>query len=450
MLKRGLYAVSCAALFSSFALAQTGPATPKRIFIRAGRLIDVEKGVYVANQGILIEGQRIKRVGPLTEVERQAPKDAQIIDLSKATVLPGLIDCHAHLLDAMDARLNPQESLPLTIAQMSQSDRVLLGVVNAREDLEAGFTTVRNVGHSGVDGDVALRNAIENGWIPGPRIIASARKLTPPGGQAIPVVHNLVKAFVDEEFLPVNGPLEARRAVRENILIGAKLIKVVADDGDRVLAEDEMKAIVEEAHRSQVKVAVHATTKLGIETSVTAGVDSIEHGDEATDELLEKMRDKGIFLDPTAWSREGFYDLIVKSRHLSEDEAVGINLWLNRFTAQQKSLIERARKIGVKMVAGSDMWFRYPGKTRGQATLLTLDAMQKYGIPPTEVLRDTTFNAAELIGWSDRVGTLAEGKFADLIALDGDPLRDVNELNKVKFVMKGGAVVRDEFHTAQP
>jgi imidazolonepropionase-like amidohydrolase len=430
--------------------AQAGPAKPKVILVKAGRVLDVEKGTYAANQGILIEGERIRQIGPLAEAERQAPKDAQIIDLSKDTVLPGLIDCHAHLLDAMDARLNPGETIPLTLALMSQSDRVLLGVMNAREDLEAGFTTVRNVGHSGIDGDVSLRNAIDSGWIPGPRIIASARKLTPPGGQAIPVQHNMVRPFVDEEFLPVNGPLEARRAVRENILRDAKLIKVVADAGDRVLAEDEMKAIVEEAHRSHVKVAVHATTKLGIEASVNAGVDSIEHGDEATDEILQKMRDNGIYLDPTAWSREGFYDLIVKSRHLREEDTAGLNAWLNGFVAEQKSLLERARKIGVKMVAGSDMWFRYPEKTRGQATLLTLDAMQKYGIPPAEILRDATFNAADLIGWSDRIGTLSAGKFADLIALDGDPLKDVNELNKVKFVMKGGAVVRDEFHTPRP
>src|SRR5260370_18092972 len=131
-----------------------------------------------------------------------------------------------------------------------------------------------------------------------------------------------------------------------------------------------MKATVEEGHGRNLKVGVHARRKLGIKTAVNAGVDSIEHGDEATDVMLQKMRDTGIFLDPTAWSREAFYDLIVKSRHLSEDDAAGFNAWLSRFTAQQKSLMARARQFGVKMVAGSDMWFRYPGKTRGQATLL--------------------------------------------------------------------------------
>ncbi len=438
------------ALFASLAAAQSAAPKSKVTLVKAGRLLDVEKGAYVANQGILIEGEKIKLVGPLADIERQAPKDAQVIDLSKATVLPGLIDCHAHLLAAMDARLNPGEALILAIARMSQSERALLGAANAREDLEAGFTTVRNVGHSGIDGDVALRNAIDNGWLPGPRIIPAARKLTPPGGQAIPVQWALVKDFAGQEFLAVNGPLEARRAVRENILMDAKVIKVVADAGDRVLADDEMKAIVEEAHRSNIKVAVHATTKLGIDVAVNAGADSIEHGDEATDEALRKMHERGIFLDPTAWSRDAFYNLITQSRLLNEEGRAGLNAWLDPFVHQQQALIDRARKFGVKMVAGSDMWFHYPEKTRGQATLLTLDAMQKYGIPPAEVLRDATLNAAELLGWTDRVGSIAPGRFADLIALDADPLRDVNELNKVKFVMKGGAIVRDDFRTSHP
>lgn len=439
-----------AAFLAGHAAARSSAPKPKATLVKAGRVLDVEKGAYAANQGILIEGEKIKLVGPLADVERQAPKDAQVIDLSQATLLPGLIDCHAHLLAAMDARLNPGEALTLAIARMSQSERVLLGAAHARELLDAGFTTVRNVGHSGIDGDVALRNAIDRGLIPGPRIVAAARKLTPPGGQAIPVQWALVNDFVGQEFLAVNGPLEARRAVRENILRDANMIKVVADAGGRVLAEDELKAIVEEAHRSNVKVAVHATTKLGIAAAVNAGVDSIEHGDEATDEDLQKMRDNGIVLDPTAWSRDAFYNLITSSRLLSDDDRAGLNVWLGSFVEQQQSLIGRARKFGVKMVAGSDMWFQYPGKTRGQATLLTLDAMQKYGIPPAEVLRDATLHAAELVGWKDRVGSLLPGRFADLIALEGDPLRDVTELAKVRFVMKGGAVVRDDFRGPLP
>ncbi len=199
-----------------------------------------------------------------------------------------------------------------------------------------------------------------------------------------------------------------------------------------------------------MKVAVHATTKLGIEAAVNAGVDSVEHGDAATNEMLQKMRDKGIFLGPTAYSREEFEGMFLKTRVMSDADKTGFNAYFEKAIPEQKSLLHRARKIGVKMVVGSDMWFDYPGKTRGQATLLTFDAMQKYGMPPAEILRDATFNAAELMGWSDRVGTLSAGKFADLIALDGDPLKDVNELAKVKFVMKGGAIVRDEFHAPRP
>lgn len=448
MFKRIAYAILWTVVLSSFASAQAGPAKPKSILVKAGRVLDVDKGTYAANQGILIEGERIKQIGPLAEVERQAPKDAQIIDLSKATVLPGLIDCHAHLLDAVDTHYDAP--LVAQLATISPTLRVLLGAANAREDLEAGFTTVRNVGHSGIDGDVSLRKAIENGFVPGPRIQAAARKLTPPGGQAIDVPYNMRKTFVEAEFLPISGAESARAAVRENLVVGADFIKVVADVDNRILGEDEMKAIVAEAHRGGVRVAVHATTRLGIDAAVNAGVDSVEHGDAATDEMLQKMHDKGIFLDPTSYSREEFEGIFFKTRLMSDADKAGFKAYFDKAIPEQKSLMDRARRIGVKMVAGSDMWFDYPGKTRGQATLLTLDAMQKYGMPPADILRDATFNAAELMGWSDRVGTLSAGKFADLIALDGDPLKDVNELSKVKFVMKGGAIVRDEFHSPRP
>ncbi len=444
MLRKIAALLACIALGAFTASAQAPPAAPKTTLIKAGRMLEVRSGSYLANQGILIEGETIKQIGPLAEIERRAPQDAVVIDLSKATVLPGLIDCHAHLLDAMDARLNLNEALIMTIASMSPAQRVLLGAAMAREDLEAGFTTVRNVGHSGIDGDVALRDAVNNGWVPGPRIVAAARKLTPPGGQAIPVQYGMVKAFVDQEFLPVNGAESARAAVREDLRVGADVIKVVVDVDNRILGEDEMKAIVAEAHRGKVRVAAHATTAVGIEAAVNAGVDSIEHGDEATDESLKRMREKGIFLDPTAYSREEITDLFTRSRLMTEADKAGINAWLDKYIPQQKSLIDRARKLGVKMVAGSDMWFAYPGKTRGQATLGTLEAMQKHGMPPIEVLRATTIHAAELLGWQERVGSIEAGKFADLIALEGDPLRDVGELAGVKFVMKGGAVVKNQ------
>ncbi len=236
MLKRIVCAILLLGAFSSFGLAQAGPAKPKSILVKAGRVLDVDKGTYAANQGILIEGEKIRQIGPLAEVERKAPKDAQVIDLSKATVLPGLIDCHAHLLDAVETRNNAP--LVAQLATISPTLRVLLGAANAREDLEAGFTTVRNVGHSGIDGDVSLRKAIENGFVPGPRIQAAARKLTPPGGQAIDVPYTMRKTFMEAEFLPISGAESARAAVRENLVVGADLIKVVADVDNRILGRE--------------------------------------------------------------------------------------------------------------------------------------------------------------------------------------------------------------------
>ncbi len=415
---------------------------PKTILIQAGRVLDVRAGRYLNNQALLVEKDRIKEIGPLAEIEARAPKGAAVMDLRKATVLPGLIDCHAHLLMNSAATMGPGPNILLAVAGMSPARRALAGAANAREDLEAGFTTVRNVGHSGVDGDAALRDAINAGWVPGPRILAATRKITPPGGQAVRLEPALSKSIVEQEFLPVSGTEEARRAVREALYAGADLVKVVVDAGPRSLTVDEMKAIVDEAHRAKIKVAAHATGKAAIQAAVDAGVDSVEHADEASDEALKAMRDKGIFLGTTEWTRETFLDLVNQSVVLSPAEREAFEAWLKGWVAQTTSRLERARKIGVKIVAGSDMWFQYPGKTRGEATKLMFRALRSEGVPPLEILRATTLNAAELLGWQDRVGSLEPNKFADLIAVEGDPLNDITELERVKFVMKGGAVVR--------
>jgi imidazolonepropionase-like amidohydrolase len=251
-------------LSSVFACAQTTESQARSILLKADRMLDVRSGKYVANAGVLVENDKIKEAGPLTEVQAHAPKAAQIIDVGTATLLPGLIDCHTHLLTS-GTSINPQEIIVNAAAGMSPTARVLMGAHNAREDLEAGFTTVRVVGHSGIDGDVALRDAINQGWLSGPRIQAAARKLTPPGGQAVHLNPAVADQIVNQEFLQVGSADEARKAVRENLVYGADLIKVVADDDNRFITAEEMKAIVEEAHRAKVKVAVHATTVTGIQ-----------------------------------------------------------------------------------------------------------------------------------------------------------------------------------------
>jgi imidazolonepropionase-like amidohydrolase len=425
------------ALTGSLAVAQQTSA----VLLRAGKLLDVRGGKYLADQGVLIENDRIQEVGPFSQVQAHAPAGVKLIDLSRATVLPGLIDCHAHLLDAINT---DEDSLLATVAGMSASRRVLLGAKMAREDLESGFTTVRVVGHSGIDGDAALRDAIDRGWVPGPRIQASCRKLTPAGGQALRLNPAVAEPIIEQEFLQVSSPDEARRAVRENLLYGADFIKIVADPGGRYLTADEMKAIVEEAHRSKMKVTVHATTATGIQTSLDAGVDSIEHGNDITDEQLRAMRDKGIFFDIT----EAFYGgrlraWATRSAVLSPREDSEIAAWEKEEAVKAPARVRRIVASGVRYAAGSDMWFLYPGKTRGEATAIMFGALRELGLQPIGIVRAATLNAAELIGWQDRVGAIERGKFADLIATSGDPLQDITELERVAFVMKGGAIIRN-------
>lgn len=410
---------------AQFRLPNSPPPTPK--LIRAGRLLDVRSGKYVSDQGILTAGERIQEVGPWEQARVHAPKDAIVIDLSGATVLPGLIDCHSHLLVSMPREMSGGESIISAVALMSPEFRTLLGARNAREYLEAGVTAVRVVGHSGITGDIALRDGIRSGLVPGPRMQASGRKITPPGGQAIWLQPALAKPILEQEYVAVSGPEEARKAVRENLAMGANLVKIVVDAGAgplwkfRYLAPEDVKAITEDAHRLGMKVAAHAADKVAIQTAIDAGVDSIEHAFEASDAQLQQMKDKGIFLVPT--------DI--------PDDGVS--------SPQYKDRLQRALKLGVKMAMGSDLWFPFSGKTYGQSALLELGALHDEGMSNADVIRSATVNGAALMGWSDLMGEIAAGKLADLVAVSEDPLQDVTSLEHVRFVMKGAEVVRNEF-----
>jgi imidazolonepropionase-like amidohydrolase len=436
-------AVMLLTLCSVAACAQTAEPHAKSILLKTARILDVRTGKYLINAGLLVENDRIKEVGPMAEVQLHAPKGATIIDLGMATLLPGLIDCHAHLLTS-GTTLSPQETILNAAAGMSPTARVLLGAHNARDDLEAGFTTVRVVGHSGIDGDVSLREAINVGWLAGPRIQAAARKLAPPGGQALQLNPAVADQIVDQEFLQVGSADEARKAVRENLLYGADLIKVVADAGNRFITPDEMKAIVEEAHRAKVKVAVHATTVTGIQAAIDAGVDSIEHGDDVTDEQLKLMREKGIFFDITQTFYGGRMRAMIEKRQVLPPRLQqGLKAYERMEAQRTPALIGRILKSGVKFTTGSDMWFDYPDKTRGQATAIMFGALKDLGMTPVDVIRAATVNAAESLGWQERIGTVEPGKLADIIAVAGDPLVDVTQLEHVQFVMKGGEVVKN-------
>jgi len=377
--------------------------------IHAGRVLDVHTGQYLEQAGILILDDRIREVGPYRQVSAHAPAQARQIDLSRSIVLPGLIDCHKHLLCDYNLGHGETDSMLLNIGALGTAGRALLGARRAREVLDAGITTVRDLGNSGVNGDVALRNAIRQGWVPGPRMVVSTRALAAAGGQFETLDRAVARTIVDQEYAVISGPEDARRAVREALYAGADVIKVIVDTWPRVLAEDEMRAIVDEAHRVGVKVAAHAITNLAVRTAATAGVDSIEHAYFAEDDNLRLMAAKGIYLVPTDATLQppAFY--------------------VDRF--------KRAMKLGVKIAAGSDdAW--------GDKILSHMMAYQIEGMAPVDVIRSATENAAELLGWQERIGAVEAGRFADLIAMPEDPLKDVSALSRVSFVMKGGVIVK--------
>jgi len=419
------------------------PANPPPTIVTAARLVDVRTGTHRPNQALLVRDGKIDAVGAPADIKGRAPSGAATIDLGTATLLPGLIDCHAHLLDAMEAQWRPGEAIVIMLARVGAAKRALIGAQMAREALEAGVTTVRNVGHSGINGDAALRDAIDEGLVPGPRMLAATRKITPPGGQAVLLQGPAAAALLDEEFLPISGVEEARRAVRLALASGASVIKVVADDRGRVLDADEMTAIVKEAHRSGLKVAVHATTVAGIQAAIDGGVDSIEHGTDATDDQLAKMRERGIFLDPTFWPEQMLREIYLSAWVLTPEEKGQFETAITASADKGRALIRRASAARVRIAAGTDMWFKYPGKTRGEATTATLAALQPAGLSGAAVLRAITVDAADLLGWSDRVGVLEPGHFADIVAVAGDPLADASEITRIAFVMKGGHVIRN-------
>jgi imidazolonepropionase-like amidohydrolase len=419
--------------------------------IKAARLLDPRTGNVLSPAAVLIEDGKIREVGAPAQVQAHLPAGAKTIDLGGASLLPGLIDCHTHLLldvivppEAESERhLNGKFAPELLLAIVeSPTKRAFLGAQMPREDLESGITTVRNLGHSGIDGDTELRDAINAGRVPGPRILASARKLITRGEYVQNLNPALAESILRQEFLLIDGPESARQAVRQNVFQNVDVIKVSADEN---LTLPELAAAVEEAHRNHLKVAVHAIDKTAIQTAIDSGADSIEHGNEATDEQLKQMRDKGIFLDltPTAYNH-----FLLK---IMEPSVVLSPAWRSARASADAShdqlydqLVERVLKSGVKFAAGTDMCWYWPGKTCGQASVTTLLNLRAAGVPALDVIRAITTNAAEMLGWEDRIGAIEPGKFADFVAVAGDPVADITELERVQFIMKNGEVVTND------
>jgi len=411
----------------SFSWAQQAAPAPKTVVIRAGHLLDVKTGKALSNQTIIIQGDKIASVGPDTTV----PAGAQVVDLSNATLLPGLIDAHTHVT------FNP--NFGYSQLAISVPREALIGARNARVTLEAGFTTIRNVSAKGF-ADVALRDAINAGDVPGPRMLVSGPALSITGGHG------------DNNLLPfeyhaagdgvADGVDGVRHIVRWNIKYGVDLIKVMASGGVLSKGDDpqasqyrleEMKAIVEEAHRLGRKVAAHAHGAQAIRWASEAGVDSIEHGSYIDDAAIAEMKKNGTYLVPTLYLGDWFLenaerigtppDLIAKAREV--------------MPAARKNMA-RAFAAGVKVGFGTDAAV-YPHGLNAHEFAV----MVKLGLTPLQAIQAATINDADLLGWCDKIGTIEPGKWADMVAVDGDPLADVTTLERVKFVMKGGEVVKN-------
>src|SRR5579863_10423791 len=422
---------------AALAGAQSKPEPPASVLLKAGKVLDVQKGSYLENAAIWIEGERIKEVGRASDVQSHAPKSARVIDLGRATVLPGLIDCHTHIMSRMP---DTEDSYALDLATKSQAFRALEGAYDARITLQAGFTTIRDVENEGSGyADVALRDAIREGLAEGPRMQVATRAIAAVGQ------YNPFGVSPDLTNFPtgaqmVSGVEETRRAVREQIGHGADLIKINADWSHPTLTVEEIQVAVEEAHKQGLKVAAHANTPEGIRNAVTAGVDSIEHGHGINREDLELMKTKATFLVPTVGGSYASFE-----RHKNDVVTPEIKQRRERVFAGIQDEIHMAKSLGVKMAAGFDA-SGPAGQGKNANELL---GMTKFGLSPLEAIQAATVNAAELLSWEDKVGALEPALYADVIAVDGDPLADITELQRVKFVMKGGTVVRDEISKNQ-
>src|SRR5882672_5134159 len=407
------------------------PAPMKTVVIHAGRLLDVKTGKTLTGQTIVIQGDKIMSVGAIGD--QRLPADATVIDLPNAAILPGLIDAHTHIT------FNPKFGYSQLADSVSRE--ALFGAHNARVTLEAGFTTIRNVGASGY-ADVALRDAVNAGDVPGPRMLVSGPALSITGGHCdnnlLPYEYHATDGGV------ADGVEGVQHKTREIIKYGADLIKVCAtggvlSHGDNPQASqytlDEMKAIVTDAHRLGRKVAAHAHGAEGIRWASMAGVDSIEHGSYIDDAAIAEMKKNGTYLVPTLYLMDWFFDNAERIGTPPELIAKGKEV----MPAARKN-VARAFAAGVKVGFGTDAAV-YPHGLNAHEFAV----MVKLGLTPLQAIQSATINDADLLGWPDKVGMIEPGKWADIIAVDGDPLADVTTLERVKFVMKGGEVVKNEY-----
>jgi imidazolonepropionase-like amidohydrolase len=405
------------------------------VHLRSARMLDVDLGKIVEPGSLLIDGERIAEVAP-----QAVPSDAVELDVGDLTLLPGLMDMEVNLLLG-----GPNHESPLNPVQDDPAVRTLRAVANARRTLRAGFTTVRNLGlfvqTGGLLLDVALKKAIDFGWIDGPRVVPAGHAITPTGGHLDPTMFqalapHIMPLTVEEGI--ANGISEVRKAVRYQIKHGAELIKVCASGGvmshtgpagAQQYSDDELRAIADEAHRAGLKVAAHAHGDQGIRAAIEAGIDCIEHGSLMSDETLALMIDRGTFLVATTYLADGM-DV---SRAAPELQAKAAEVF-----PKARQTISKAIEWGAKVACGTDAPAIPHGKNAKE-----LVALVQRGMTPVQAIRAATTVSAELIGKDDR-GRLAPGLYADIIGVPGDPTADIGVTEQVRFVMKGGQVYRQD------
>jgi imidazolonepropionase-like amidohydrolase len=392
--------------------------------IRAGRLVVPETGAVLSNQIILVEGTKIKAVGR----EVQIPAGATVIDLSRQTVLPGLFACHEHMAFLINAKGRERGSLFFYDLTHTSAERAIHAVVNTKDMLESGFTTIRDVGNDGNYVMTDLRRAIDQGLIPGPTIINSGRIIAPFGGQYF--LNPERPELGEPEYLYADTRDEMRKAIRQNIHFGARVIKIVVDDQRYIYSAEDIKYMVDEAAAAGVKLAAHCVTEKGAHNAAEGGVTSIEHGFEMSDETLALAKKNNVVLVGTDFTEKAWL-----AYEIPEELA-------KQWHARSVDRLKRAYKIGVTMAFGSDLIFYAPDETRGTWTMSQIESLVEAGIPPQYILRMMTTNAARLLGVEKTRGAIAVGQFADIVAVPDNPLDNIQTLKQVNFVMKNGKVFK--------